>query len=62
MGDDGTEGARAIVAAGGTVIAEAAETAVVYGMPQAAVKSGVVRRSLPIGDIATYLNDAMTRS
>jgi len=61
MGDDGVEGARAIVAAGGTVIAESAETAVVYGMPQAAVRAGVVRRSLPLGDIATYLNDAMTR-
>jgi two-component system chemotaxis response regulator CheB len=62
MGDDGMEGARAIVAAGGTVIAEAPETAVVYGMPQAAVKAGVVRRSLPVGDIATYLNDLMARS
>jgi two-component system, chemotaxis family, protein-glutamate methylesterase/glutaminase len=57
MGDDGTEGARALVKAGGVVIAEAAETAVVYGMPQAAVKAGVVRRSLPLGDIANYLND-----
>jgi two-component system, chemotaxis family, protein-glutamate methylesterase/glutaminase len=57
MGDDGVEGARAVVAAGGIVIAEAAETAVVYGMPQAAVKAGIVRRSLPLGDIATYLND-----
>jgi two-component system chemotaxis response regulator CheB len=62
MGDDGVEGARALVAAGGTVIAESAETAVVYGMPQAAVRAGVVRRSLPLGDIATYLNDAMTRA
>ena len=62
MGDDGVEGARAIVAAGGTVIAESAETAIVYGMPQAAVKAGVIRRSLPLGDIATYLNDAMTRA
>jgi two-component system, chemotaxis family, protein-glutamate methylesterase/glutaminase len=61
MGDDGTEGARALVAAGGTVIAEAPETAVVYGMPQAAVKAGVVRRSLPLHDIATYLNDLMLR-
>jgi two-component system, chemotaxis family, protein-glutamate methylesterase/glutaminase len=61
MGDDGMEGAKAIVAAGGTVIAEAPETAVVYGMPQAAVKAGVVRRSLPVGDIATYLNDLMAR-
>jgi two-component system chemotaxis response regulator CheB len=62
MGDDGVEGARAIVAAGGTIIAESAETAVVYGMPQAAVRAGVVRRSLPLGDIAMYLNDAMTRA
>jgi chemotaxis response regulator CheB len=33
----------------------------VYGMPQAAVKAGVVRRSLPLHDIATYLNDLMLR-
>src|SRR5690606_12836334 len=32
MGDDGTEGARAIREAGGTVIAESQESAVVYGM------------------------------
>lgn len=57
MGDDGMEGAKAIVKKGGIVIAESADTAVVYGMPQAAVRAGVVRRSLPIGDIANYLND-----
>jgi two-component system, chemotaxis family, protein-glutamate methylesterase/glutaminase len=62
MGDDGVEGARALVAAGGIVIAESPETAVVYGMPQAAVRAGVVRRSLPLGDIATYLNDMMLRA
>jgi two-component system chemotaxis response regulator CheB len=59
MGDDGTEGARALVNAGGLVIAESAETAIVYGMPQAAVKAGVVRRSLPLRDIAVYLNDLL---
>ena len=57
MGDDGMEGAKALVKRGGIVIAESSETAVVYGMPQAAVKAGVVRRSLPIGEIAGYLND-----
>ncbi len=57
MGDDGTEGAKALVKRGGIVIAESSETAVVYGMPQAAVKAGVVRRSFPIGEIAGYLND-----
>jgi two-component system chemotaxis response regulator CheB len=59
MGDDGMEGAKALVRRGGVVIAESEETAVVYGMPQAAVKAGVVRRSLPIGEIANYLNDLM---
>ena len=57
MGDDGVEGARALVKKGGVVIAESSETAVVYGMPQAAVRAGVVRRSLPLHDIASYLND-----
>lgn len=57
MGDDGVEGAKALVRKGGIVIAESAQTAVVYGMPQAAVRAGVVRRSLPLHDIATYLND-----
>jgi two-component system chemotaxis response regulator CheB len=57
MGDDGVEGAKAIVKRGGLVLAESAETAVVYGMPQAAVRAGVVRRSLPLDDIAGYLND-----
>jgi two-component system chemotaxis response regulator CheB len=59
MGDDGTEGAKAIAKKGGTVLAESAETAVVYGMPQAVVRAGVVRRSLPIDEIADYLNDLM---
>jgi two-component system, chemotaxis family, protein-glutamate methylesterase/glutaminase len=59
MGDDGMEGAKALVKNGGIVIAESEETAVVYGMPRAAVNAGVVRRSLPLGDIANYLNDLM---
>jgi two-component system, chemotaxis family, protein-glutamate methylesterase/glutaminase len=57
MGDDGMEGAKALVRRGGIVIAESEETAVVYGMPQAVVRAGVVRRTLPIDDIANYLND-----
>jgi two-component system chemotaxis response regulator CheB len=57
MGDDGVEGAKALVKKGAIVIAESADTAIVYGMPQAAVRAGVVRRSLPLGDIANYLND-----
>ena len=55
MGDDGVLGARDILDAGGTVIAESEETAVVYGMPGAAVRAGVVSRSLPIHRIADFV-------
>jgi len=55
MGDDGVQGARAISQVGGTVVAESAATAVVYGMPGAAVRAGVVSRSMPIQEIADWL-------
>ena len=55
MGDDGVEGARAIRDVGGSVIAESQETAVVYGMPGAAVRAGLASQTLPLGQIAEYL-------
>jgi two-component system chemotaxis response regulator CheB len=55
MGDDGVDGAKAIRDAGGLVIAESAETAVVYGMPGAAVRAGVASESMPLPQIAEYL-------
>jgi two-component system chemotaxis response regulator CheB len=55
MGDDGVEGAKAIRDAGGLVIAESAETAVVNGMPGAAVRAGVVAKVMPLPQIADYL-------
>jgi len=55
MGDDGVEGARAIKAAGGTVIAESQETAVVFGMPGAAVRAGIVSKVLPLPAIAEFI-------
>ena len=55
MGDDGVAGARAILDAGGEVIAESDATAVVYGMPGAAVRAGVVSQSLALPEIAEYL-------
>jgi two-component system, chemotaxis family, protein-glutamate methylesterase/glutaminase len=57
MGDDGTEGARAILDAGGVVIAESEDTAVIYGMPGSAVRAGVVTRSLPLSQIADHLEE-----
>jgi two-component system chemotaxis response regulator CheB len=55
MGDDGVEGARAIRAKGGMVIAESAETAVVYGMPGAVVRAGLASKELPLPQIAEFL-------
>jgi two-component system chemotaxis response regulator CheB len=55
MGDDGVAGARAIRDAGGIVIAESQETAVVNGMPGAAVRAGVTNEVLPLPAIADYL-------
>jgi len=55
MGDDGVEGARKIIEAGGIVIAESEESAVVYGMPGAAVRAGVASQSLPLSEIGDML-------
>ncbi|AUX40707.1 chemotaxis protein CheY [Sorangium cellulosum] len=55
MGDDGVNGARAIRAAGGTVVAESEDSAVVYGMPGAAVRAGVVNESLPFTAIGDFI-------
>lgn len=54
MGRDGAEGVGAILAAGGTVIAESPTTAVVNGMPQAAVDRGA-DVILPLGEIPAAL-------
>src|SRR5262249_8918306 len=55
MGDDGVAGAKAIRGAGGIVIAESEETAVVYGMPGAATRAGIVNESLSLPQIGEYL-------
>lgn len=55
MGDDGLAGARAIREAGGLVIAESEETAVVYGMPGSVVRAGLAQKVLPLHQIADYL-------
>ena len=55
MGDDGARGVVSIKARGGYVLAESAETAVIYGMPGAAVRTGDVDRTLPLGALAAHL-------
>jgi two-component system chemotaxis response regulator CheB len=55
MGDDGASGLLDIRRAGGYTIAEDESTAVVYGMPGAAVRLGAVCESLPLTDIASRI-------
>jgi two-component system chemotaxis response regulator CheB len=55
-GSDGTDGVQTVKAHGGIVIAQDQATSLHWGMPEAAVKSGVVDYVLPIVDIPPALN------
>jgi two-component system chemotaxis response regulator CheB len=52
MGDDGLAGARAIAAAGGRLLTEAASTCVVYGMPRSVYDAGLGAQAVPLDQIA----------
>jgi two-component system, chemotaxis family, protein-glutamate methylesterase/glutaminase len=55
MGDDGARGLKEMQEAGSPTIAQDEATAVVWGMPGAAVKLGAVDRVLPLGQVAAAL-------
>jgi two-component system chemotaxis response regulator CheB len=59
MGVDGVEGLRAIRAAGGRTLAESEESAVIYGMPKAAVEAGVVDQSVALARMADEIVGAV---
>jgi two-component system chemotaxis response regulator CheB len=52
MGDDGLAGARAIADAGGALLAEAASSCVVYGMPRTVLEANLGARSIPLDAMA----------
>ena len=56
MGADGREGAREIVAAGGTVVAESESSCAVYGMPRAVVEAGLASAAWSAEEIADALS------
>ncbi len=59
MGADGAKGALALKKAGVEVWAEAESTAVVFGMPEAAIKAGAVTRTLAIEELGPALARAL---
>jgi two-component system chemotaxis response regulator CheB len=52
MGDDGLVGARAIAAAGGSLLTESASTCVVYGMPRSVFEADIGAVAVPIERMA----------
>ena len=52
MGADGTRGAAAIAAAGGSVIVQDESTSVVWGMPRSVAQAGLCSAVLPLDQIA----------
>lgn len=55
MGNDGMLGARQVVDAGGTVLAQDEATSVVWGMPGAVVRGGLAHEVLPLDRVASAI-------
>ncbi len=55
MGDDGREGVQAVKRSGGNVIVESEETAVIFGMPQQAIRAGSVDAVIALDLIAPVI-------
>ena len=62
MGNDGVEGLLELRLQNGHTVAEAEETAVVFGMPREAIKRGAVEKVLPLRDIPGEINNWIARS
>ena len=61
MGQDGTLGLKVMKSFGAVVIAQDAESCVVYGMPKAAVEAGVVDIVAPLDKIAQEIVNTVRR-
>ena len=55
MGNDGVRGLRELKERGGYVLGQDEATCVVYGMPRAAAKEGLVDREVPLDEISSTL-------
>ncbi len=59
MGDDGRLGALAVKQAGGRVIVESEETAVIFGMPQQVIRAGAADAVLPLEEIPAAIQQGL---
>lgn len=57
MGQDGVKGLRVVKDRGGFVIGQNEESCVVYGMPRAAAKEGLVDRVVALSEVPTAIRD-----
>ena len=60
VGSDGADGATAIHAAGGSVIAEHESTAIVHGIPKAVASRGIADAVAPLHDVARTIASEVT--
>jgi two-component system chemotaxis response regulator CheB len=51
MGDDGARAVRLVRERGGRTIAESSKTAIIFGMPNEAIKTGCIEQVLPLNEI-----------
>lgn len=58
MGHDGLAGARKLVDAGGTVVAQDKDSCVVWGMPKAVTEHNLCKAVLPLAKIPAYMVQA----
>lgn len=52
MGDDGKQGAARIKQSGGTILTEAEESCIIYGMPRSVVEAGLSDQAVPLASMA----------
>ena len=62
MGSDGRKGGEAVVAAGGSVVAQDEATSVVWGMPGAVATAGLCSAVLPLAEIGPFISKLAMRS
>jgi two-component system chemotaxis response regulator CheB len=60
MGDDGSEAIREVRERGGRTIAESAQSAIIFGMPGEAIKTGAVNEVLPLSEIPDAIRKLCT--